>query len=424
MEPKESCERIITASTLAFTALIPNSALVQYIPEIAEKESSYSQGTECSYEIDSDLIDIEEPYPYEKLEIKNLSDFKVESVEMIKKDPVFTVTKETPLYLIPFDTGFESKKPKEVKVASLLPGLDVQLAQTRILRNSDGDTVKVGLLANTYGGPYVAAIVLTSKFDGKLQHFVASNRSESVVSTYIGTENDQYPNKIANIIRALRNISEYQDSNGPFRYGRDYSQINLLGLDDEVTLNEYKSGYSSVGESFPGGGVCATVTGVSSLFTNLSREIVVKERHLHSSPYAQGPFSSAYTDADATVFVHPNPQYIKDYVWSIKRPNAKKYLRFDIDLIPSRIPYDKNNALGLRGPSDAVIIVSYSLSNEKPEYQTELLELYMKEYELYRTSEFKDELPGGRRAIEYKKFPLSADMIKLSKLIYDPDWSY
>lgn len=429
MEPRESYERIILASALAFSGLIPNSRLLPNLPKTTQKESIYYRGSgtlresindpfiTCREEIGNDLEDIEEPYSYERLEIKELEHFELDSVELIKKDSVVTIIEETPIYLIPFDT----KLSKEVKETSLLPGMSGQIVQKRIITNNTGDTIEIGILANTYGGPYVAGIVLSAKFDGKAKNFVISNKSEKSISTYIGTENDLYPNKLANILRALYNISKYQEENGPFKYGEDYSLIKLLGLDDNQKLHEYKSGFASGGGSFLAGGVCASVTGISTLFSNLEDQIVVKERYLHSRPYIQGPFSPSYLDADATVFIHSSPALLRDFVWSVKKPSARKYLKFDVDFLSSGINYDSDNYWGLHGPSDAVIFVSFSLVNEKPEYQKELLEYYIREYDLYRSSSFKNILPGSIRAIKYQKYPVDMKMTNLSKLIYNPD---
>ena len=363
-------------------------------------------------------------YSYEQKEFNNevintetWANYNLESIEKMEPGYKITTTKETPMLLIPIKNDYFIDSKKELKEFLISKDNNFEIAEIRTLRGKNGEEVKIGLIANTYNIKSTAAILLKAKDENNTSIEFSKEEEKSRVVTYIGDENSIYPNKIINILKALENISEFQDNNGQLKSETKYSYIDLIKLADPSGIREYKYGLTSTKAEVKGGGVCAIATGISSLvYLQENGKYLTTERWDHPISYNQGPFSPSRYKVDATVDLAQNGPH--DFKW-IQGEN--KYLQIKTNIIPTNITFEQTDPDGLGELSDGILIVSLSFINEKPLNQTEQLTKTLNRYTLYRESKHEIPLDFSQNEINVINSNIDGKIKDSLDLIYNPE---
>lgn len=365
----------------------------------------------------SDIPEIfaeQKSFDFEILNIADWSNFELEEIE--EKEPGYgiDVTKETSLFMIPLksDNFFDDKK--EVKEILAPSGSTFEIAEVRTLVGPNGEKIKIGNIANTYGANVLSTVVLEAEDRNGLKEIFTEERetNERTVS-YVATEDFIYPNKVENILLALRNISSFQEDNGGFKKGEEYSYIDMVGLKEKTY--EYRSGLTTTGGVVRGGGVCAMSTGVSSLIhVQDSDDYKIIEKWAEPERYFQGPFSPSEYMVDSSVNYNKSNTY--DLRWI---QGEDKYMHVNIFLSPSDIPFEQTNQDGVGGVSDVIMVVSLSFEDEAQENQTEYITGILKQYEEYRDSNHTTKLNSSQMEVNILNHPVNSEIFDAVKLIYD-----
>ena len=329
-------------------------------------------------------------YIYEQKEFNNevintetWANYNLESIEKMNPGYGVTLTKETPMLLIPFKNDFFIDNKRELKEIIIPKNNNFEIAEKRTLIGQNGEKVEIGLISNTYGAEYVGAVLLKAEDENGVSIEFSEQQTTSEVVTYIGEQNSIYPNKVINILKAVENISKFQDENGQFKNGTTYSFLDLAGLNNPSKLRDYEYGLTSTKAEVKAGGVCAVATGISSLIHQQKNEkYITTEQWDHPILISQGPFSPSKYQVDATVDLAENGPH--DFKWV---QGEDKYLKIQANIIPSDIPFEETDPNGLEKPSDVILILSLSFTSEKPQNQTEQLSAILNQYLLYRESQ-------------------------------------
>lgn len=353
-------------------------------------------------------------FDFEILNISDWSNFELEETE--EKEPGYgiDVTKETTMFMIPLKSDNFFDKKKEVKEILAPSGSTFEIAEIRTLVGPNGEKIKVGHVANTYGSHVLSTVILEAQDSNGTKEVYTEERetSERTVS-YVVTEDNIYPNKVENILIALRNISSFQEGNGGFKKGEEYSYIDIVGLKDKSY--EYRNGLTSTGGVVRGGGVCAMSTGVSSLIhVQDSEDYKVVERWPEPERYFQGPFSPSEYIVDSSVDYNDSNTY--DLRWI---QGEDKYMHVNIFLSPSDIPFEQTNQNGVGGVSDVIAVVSLSFEDEVQENQTEYISEILRQYEEYRDSNHATKLNPLQMDVNILNHPVSSEIFDAVKLLYN-----
>ena len=340
-----------------------------------------------------------------KFNFSEYKDFELDGIEQMDSGYVIKTTEDTIVYLIPINNSYSTRYDENIKQFPVEEGNNFELAEIRTISDSkNGREVKVGIIANTYGGKYVSAILLSDSENGKKQSFAI--RDEKTLSTvaYVVGENNIYPNKIINILKAWVNLSSFQDKNGPIVANSNYSYMNMIGLTNKANIVEdYIKGLDGGGSHIYAGGVCATATAVSSLLHQF--EDIQIESAPHTSRYFQGPFSLPPHIADATVYFGASGK--QDLTWKFSDEQLNGYFKMGVDILPLGL-----EAEDIGKKSDSIGIFTLSLTKEKPFEQTEFLLGSLDGYEQRRESEISE------RDSDIKEFTLSSENIETAGLFY------
>ena len=355
------------------------------------------------------------PFNYEILNIADWGEYELEEVE--KKEPGYRIEiiDETSMYLIPLRRDNFVDERREVKEILIPYGHSFEIAEVRNITGPNGEKIKLGLIANTYGANFVSSVLLEAT-DEKGTNIKFSKEDTIARSvSYVATEDSIYPNKVINTLNALINMSKSQDEKGPLKGGEEQSYLHMIGLKDPNKNNNYEYGLTSSGSIVRGGGVCAMATGISALVHLQGGDpYEIKEQWAHPVRYAQGPFSPSEYLVDATVDYNATETY--DFRWI---PPKDKYLHIEIFTIPSDLPYSKTEKDGVGGLSDALLIVSISFEDTPPENQTEKLKKELENYRAYRNSQHQKRLNGRDMDKNALNHPLDARMRDSTNLIYN-----
>jgi len=355
--------------------------------------------TELEYGLTSNSEHFEKTFDISSLDFDQLASYRLEKVEDLPVGFAIETLDTTPLYIVPTNYNEEIVDSRDIKQVNIQQGMNFELAQKRTIQNSDGETIEIGIIRNTFGGSFfVAALPLNfTSSEGNTISFARKNEEVMRSVSYITTDDDNYPNKIMNVMQAFANVSEFQDLEGIFKTDQTYSHISMIGLDRYNKLIEYKEGYNSAKRRLLAGGACASATAVSTLIHLIDGSRV---DHLgHPNMYAQGPFAPWAKDVDATVEIwrdENNEVHKNDLTY---KPGKNGYIKIDVSLVPSDIEFSKTAEDGVGGPADTVFVISLSFTDKKPLSQTQNLLRMLNEYELYRESKHENLLPNIENGI-------------------------
>ena len=116
-----------------------------------------------SIEKEGDLESIDSKYDFSEFK-----DFEIDRIEKMDSGYVIKTTEDTIVYLIPINNSYSTRYDENIKQFPIEKGNNFELAEIRTISDSkNGREVKVGIIANTYGGKYVSAILLSDSENGK-----------------------------------------------------------------------------------------------------------------------------------------------------------------------------------------------------------------------------------------------------------------
>jgi len=428
MEPKEAIERVVIASALLATSFIPKNSEVKasyynenipsYSNPLPQKEFATEQelSPEPNYceiprqgndSLISDFVDWDPFFPNsiigpqkfsekivenEKSEITfdpqnydftEFANYSKKSTELLPDNSIFeTVEDKIPLYLIPinYDKEIETYS-SEVKQAYIDEGTNLDIAQVRVIENSDGTTAEVGVLSNTFKSRYAGVILMSiTDKEGNVLNLVKKNEEIKATATAVMTEEETFPNEVINNLMAIKKIAEFQEANC-FEAGKEYSYISLIGIDTYEGLSKYLVGFNNSNGDTLAGGVCVTATALSSLFHQIEGAKI--ENTPHRRAYPQGPYSGVPYTIDSGIETYFNDKYNVDLKWILPENG---YLVFNINMAPSQKDFKATTYNGVGGYSDVFFSYSVSFSKERPTNQVQQIDMLLQEYQRYRNS--------------------------------------
>lgn len=356
------------------------------------------------------------PFNHEILNITDWSEYKIEKIEAKEPGYGIEILNETSMYMIPLRKDNFVDERREVKEIIVPYGHSFEIAEIRNITGPNGEKIKLGLIANTFGANFVSAVLLgATDENGTEIEFTKEKETNSKIVSYVVTEDFIYPNKVTNTLIALRNMSEYQDVNGPLRKNTEQSYLNMIGLKDLNKKNEYEYGLTSSKSKVKGEGVCAMATGTSALVhLQNTNQYKILEQWAHPVRYAQGPFSPSEYLVDATVDYNDRETF--DFRWV---QGEDKYLHIKTFTTPSDLPYSATEKDGVGGLSDVFLVVSLSFEDFPPKDQTEKLAIDLENYRYFRSSQHQERLNDNQMDINVLNHPIDIQMQNSADLIYN-----
>lgn len=460
MEPKEAIERAVIASAVLGASLVPkiNEVKASYtkddissnVLQLPQEETQTDKGdspeanyceiphqkqnffsdyssdwnlywpysdigpqrslTEQSEDKEEEIVF--DPQNYDFTEFANYS---VKSTELLPDNSIFeTVEDKIPLYLIPinYDKEIETYS-SEVKQAYIDEGTNLDIAQVRVIENSDGTTAEVGVLSNTFKSRYAGVILMSiTDKEGNVLNLVKKNEEIEATATAVMTEEETFPNEVINNLMAIKKIAEFQEANC-FEAGKEYSYISLIGIDTYEGLSKYLVGFNNSNGDTLAGGVCVTATALSSLFHQIEGAKI--ENTPHRKAYPQGPYSGVPYTIDSGIETYFNDKYNVDLKWILPESG---YLVFNINMAPSQKDFKATTYNGVGGYSDVFFSYSVSFSKERPTNQVKQIDTILQDYQNYRDA--RGSLPLDINSdYQLKSFPVDTTNKNICDLLYN-----
>jgi hypothetical protein len=345
------------------------------LPEDIQYGRDFNIGVEESVQTDDVKEDVE--FDNEIIDIENWRNYTVETRESLETGYTIETTTNSSIYLLPLNKDLFLNQEDDILEVEIPSGQNFEITETITLQGDSDEQITFGMLANTFGSKVTALIILNAT-DSKEAHkeFISHGENAENTVTYIALPENIYPNKIQNVIRSMAYISQYQELNGPFEKDKEYSYLEIIGLNNQQLRREYVQGFTSTGAIVRAGGVCAGATAFSSLIHQYSGDNVeIVEQWAHPVRYFQGAYSPSEYLVDATVDQGREDTY--DFRW-IQQDNL--YIETDITLIP----VNKPSSDPLAKPSDDILLLSISFTKDLPENQSSRLLDTLDNYISYR----------------------------------------
>jgi hypothetical protein len=331
---------------------------------------------EKSIQVSADITENVE-FNNEIINIENWKNYNIETKETLEPGYTIETTTNTPIYLLPIHKDLFVNQKEEILQMEIPSGQNFEIAEKVVLHGDSNEQITFGILANTFGSKIVASIVLDAKDKNEIKKEFASFRenAENTV-TYIALPEDIYPNKIQNVIRSMAYISQYQELNGPFQKDKEYSYLDIIGLENPQLKREYAQGLTISKAVVRAGGVCAGATALSTLIhQHDGNNVKIVEQWSQPAEYFQGAFSPSEDLVDAIVDQSEKENH--DFRW-IQQDNL--YIETDVTLIPVNKPLPDP----LEKPSDNTLVLSLSFTRDLPENQSSHLLHTLDNYISYR----------------------------------------
>jgi len=345
---------------------------------------------------------------------------KVEKEMLRIETQKITTIETTPLIFIPLHEDFLLDETTDLQVIPVRPGMEFQVSNLVSIKTSNEVVLKLGLVDNTYNyyqtGVSALLIEICDSTNNYIQFAEISNITSPIV-TYLATKNDVYPNKIENILIALKQISMEQEKTGGLKQGQSYSYLDLVGLENGGLYSLYKDGLNKYFNPIRANGICAIATGISALLHECNYEThFVQERWLHRDMYHQGPFSPIRKQVDAAIEFGPEAHQKYDFKWI---QQADEYLRIIVDTFPTGVEFSETRVDGQTGPSDVGLILSLSFSSTDID-QSSKIEALLNNFQKYRESKHFQVLTGEPNSQEVVYRSLNnTNCSSWAKTIYD-----
>lgn len=187
-----------------------------------------------------------------------------------------------------------------------------------------------------------------------------------------------YPNKILNDLEAAQAILDYQNENGPFVAGQEYSMLDILNLKGR---HDYVLGKTSSGQLVTGGGVCVMVTDWMKLLALEDSKVIEKWEHPDGQKYFENPVGAAELPIAGTDATVEWPDY--DLRWVQKETG---WVTISVSVVPDgdelKSEYGEDDI-----KYDAMEIVTMRFTAQKPDLSTDKFEALQTAYKNYRAGD-------------------------------------
>lgn len=216
--------------------------------------------------------------------------------------------------------------------------------------------------------------------------YYSNDRELKATATEKGIEHtilaEFYPNKLVNILEAMKAIDDFQQANGGFKAGQEYSMLKILDL---FGRDGYVPGFTSARAKVKGGGVCVIATNMCKLQTLMGAKIAERWQHPTSSRYTSSPFAGwllRAANSDATVEDSGKGE-VYDFRWVATKSG---YINLTAAVMPNGKNVKSDFGDGDTGgyKADASILATFRWSDANPGVQSTSLEKLQTAYKNYR----------------------------------------
>jgi hypothetical protein len=388
----------------------------QYTEEIQEEEI---QEDEVEEEIGVEEVEVDKVFNRGILDIEQWSGFSTEQVE--KKEPGYIVNINEPtfLYAVPLTKDGFYRSDRYSNYTTILEEISLtekhsfEIAEIKTIVGPNGERINLGLLRNsfTYNSNFAYAVLLGAEdAENNILEFATEDEIKKSSVSYISPVETISPNKVANVLVGLEKLSSYQENNGPFVAGRQYSALDILGLSRPGGFGDYL-----LEKNIRANGVCSIATALSSLSHMNGNEIVERWGHPRSEMYQQGPFGLDSRTVDAAINIDMDSVF--DFKWI---QNEDLYIQVSVDIVPGEAVSEDGVSLGL------ALVVSFSYTTQEPEGQAEHIQQKLEDYARIENLALGSEKKGvsevgGAVSLVYDREDISmfADIIENDPVLRD-----
>ena len=332
-------------------------------------------------EIQKEIVEWNEKFDMESIDLKNWETFEVIEDELIPNGEVLTTQFPTKAFILPsyipvniYDTFHHE--------LTMIENTTFEIGQIKTVQNDKGEEVTIGIVSKvitdkTYINT-IALIMSAKDSQGEEQKFMEVDNTTPDTATYIMTETWSTNKEFLGNYNTLLRLAEFQESNGPFQEGEVYSFLDICKSITELKeLNYYDEYYKMW--MFYGGKEIPTILSLLSIGETPSLEVIEKrkptEEIIPNQLLLQERDWRAITGIDN--LDNPTTQY--DFKF---RPRQNGYFQIQ----PIVTDFGPNVSIpGLGGLRPAKVLHGFTISfvEKKPENQPELIQEILDSYQDY-----------------------------------------
>jgi len=373
------------------TALSPESDLSTVEPTFTQTATKTptipptvtSTPTLTPTEIQKEIVEWNEKFDMESIDLKNRETFEVIEDELIPNGEVLTTKFPTKAFII---SSYERSLLSETfyHELSMPENTTFEIGQIKTVQNDKGEEVTIGIVSKaitdmSYNNT-IALIMRAKDSQGEEQKFMEVDNTTSDTATYIMTETWNTNRAFLGNYNTLLRLAEFQESNGPFQEGEVYSFLDICKSITELKeLNYYNARDVYKIWTFYGGKEIPTILSLLSIGETPSLEIIEKREAIEE--------------------IIPNQLLLQERDWravigvdNLDNPTTRYDLKFKpkkngyFQIQPIVTDFGPNVSMpGLGGLRPSKVLHGFTISfvEEKPENQLELIQEILDSYQDY-----------------------------------------
>lgn len=332
-------------------------------------------------EIQKEIIEWNEKFDMESIDLKNWETFEVIEDEIIPNGEVLTTKFPTKAFIISSYDPLIFINDTFHHELTMIENTTFEIGQIKTVRNDKGEEVTIGIVSkaitdSSYNNT-IALIMSAKDSQGEEQKFMWVDNATSDTATYIMTETWNTNKAFLGNYQTLLRLAEFQESNGPFQKGETYSFLDICKSITESKELNYDAYYKMW--TFYGGKEVPTVLSLLSLGETPSLEIIEKRKAIEEIIPNQLLLQERDWRAITGVDNLDNPTTQYDFKF---RPKKNGYFQIQ----PIVTDFGPNVSMpGLGGLKPAKVLYGFTISfvEEKPENKSELIQEILDSYQDY-----------------------------------------
>lgn len=374
-------------------------------------------------------IEVEKEFDYSTLNLIEWESYEVSDMEKLENGYIVHTTKPTMLYATPLlDLVFQIENGSwaGVKEMKIKDDFVFEIAEKRTITDTDGKSVTIGRVRNSFSLEFqdsIISIILSAKdkngveIDFVEEDINTNRESCATVGEFIG----MIPSSaLKSVLLTSRNLLKYQEENGPFKAGQEYSFSDITQFYPNDSNSEFYPYTVFMGYGRTDNHVEEFASAMAYMLYGSSESMAERVSTPPSSGNIfPGPDISRDKPLDYKVFLSKieGVETTHDFVFRIKEGIPDKYIKLSIDFTDNQLPE------GLNVVQEPVFVYSMCTTDKPIVRESEKFDKLYKdflEYEKKRKSEryqriepenFRRYILGGEK---------DAKVRELINAIYEP----
>lgn len=300
--------------------------------------------------IPTEDLEAEKKFDYSTLNLIEWESYEVSDIEKLENGHIVQTNRPTMLYATPWlDLALQTENTTwaGVKEMKIKEDFMFEIAEKRTITDTDGKSVTIGRVRYSFALEHqdsVISIIMSAKDKNGVEiDFVKEDVSQNKEScATVGEFIGMIPSSaLKSVLLASRNFLKYQEENGPFKSGQEYSFSDITQFYPNDNKSEFFPYTVSMGYGRTDNHVEEFATAMAYMLYGSKEPMAERTSSLPKSGYTfLGPDISIdnYLDYKVLLSKIDGVGETPDFVFRMKEGVSDRYIKLSIDFTDNQLP--------------------------------------------------------------------------------------